>query len=142
MTTNVQDSPTGWVKEHIDAYVATGGKEGHVWNGVPTLLLTTTGRKTGQRHRTALIYGEDGGDYVIVASKGGAPADPAWYLNLTANREVEVQVGDDVFTAVAETVNDAERARLWPGMAKIWPDYDEYAKKTDRKIPVVVLRRV
>ena len=142
MTSTVKDSPTGWVKEHIDNYVTTGGADGHIWNGVPTLLLTTTGRKSGQRHRTALIYGQDGEDYVIVASKGGDPAHPAWYLNLTANPEVEVQVGDEVFSARAETVGDEDRERLWPAMAKIWPDYDNYAQKTDRTIPVVRLARV
>jgi len=142
MTTNVKDSPTGWVKEHIDTYVATGGEEGHFWNGVPTLLLTTTGRRSGERRRTALIYGRDGEDYVIVASQGGAPTNPAWYLNLEANPEVEVQVGDEVFPARAQTVDDADRARLWPEMAKIWPDYDSYQARTERKIPVVRLSRI
>src|SRR5688572_10545971 len=124
MTTNVKDSPTGWVKEHIDRYVESGGREGHIWNGVPTLLLTTVGRKTGERRRTALIYGRDGDDHIVVASKGGAPEDPAWYLNLGANPEVEVQVGEEVFPAHAETVGSEDRARLWPRMAEIWPDYD------------------
>ncbi|HUR72702.1 MAG TPA: nitroreductase family deazaflavin-dependent oxidoreductase [Sporichthya sp.] len=139
MTTEVKDSPTGWVKEHIERYVATGGEEGHEWRGVPTLLLTTTGRRTGQRRRTALIYGQDGEDFVLVASQGGAPRHPAWYLNLTAHPDVEVQVGDKVFSATARTADPATRARLWPRMVEIWPDYAEYVKKTDREIPVVVL---
>ena len=142
MTESVKDSPTGWVKSHIERYVATGGADGHVWNGVPTLLLTTTGRRTGQRHRTALIYGRDGEDYVLVASQGGAPTHPAWYLNLTANPEVDVQVGEETFTATARTVGSADRERLWPRMVELWPDYDEYVKKTDREIPVVLLTRV
>jgi deazaflavin-dependent oxidoreductase (nitroreductase family) len=141
MSSDVKDSPTGWVKQHIDEYVATGGEEGHLWNGVPTLLLTTTGRRSGQRRRTALIYGRDGDDYVVVASQGGAPAHPAWYLNLDANPEVEVQVGEEVFAATARTVDDADRARLWPRMRDLWPAYDEYQDKTERQIPVVVLHR-
>lgn len=141
MTTDVQDSPQGWVKEHIDRYVATGGQDGHEWRGAPTLLLTTTGRRTGQRHRTALIYGRDGDDYVIVASQGGRPTHPNWYLNLDANPEVEVQVNDEVFSATATTVDEADRARLWPQMAKIWPAYDDYQAKTERIIPVVRLTR-
>jgi deazaflavin-dependent oxidoreductase (nitroreductase family) len=141
MTTNVKDSPMGWVKEHIDRYVATGGEDGHDWRGAPTLLLTTTGRRTGQRHRTALIYGRDGADYVLVASQGGAPTHPAWYLNLQANPEVELQVGDETFTATARTADPVERGRLWPRMAELWPDYDAYVEKTEREIPVIVLTR-
>jgi deazaflavin-dependent oxidoreductase (nitroreductase family) len=137
----VQDSPTTWVREHIDNYVATGGREGHLWRGVPTLLLTTTGRKSGERRRTALIYGRDGEDYVVVASYGGAPNHPAWYLNLEADPVVEVQVGDEVFTAKARTADAQERERVWPRLAAIWPDYDSYQAKTDREIPLVVLTR-
>lgn len=141
MTTNVKDSPTGWVKDHIDSYVESGGENGHLWRGAPTLLLTTTGRRTCQRHRTALIYGRDSEDYVLVASQGGAPKHPAWYLNLTANREVEVQVGNEVFTATARTADPLTRVRLWPRMVELWPDYDEYVTKTDREIPMVLLSR-
>lgn len=139
---SVKDSPTGWVKDHIDAYVSTGGEDGHLWRGVPTLLLTTVGRRSGERRRTALIYGRDGANYVIVASYGGSPTHPAWYLNLVDHPEVEVQVGDDVFTATARTVDPVGRERLWPKLAKIWPDYDTYKNKTDREIPLVVLTRI
>lgn len=142
MTTQVTDSPTSWVKEHIDEYVATGGAQGHIWNGVPTLLLTTTGRRSGEPRRTALIYGRYGKDYVIVASKGGAPKHPLWYLNLQANPRVTVQVEDEVFDAVARDATAEEREELWPEMAKIWPDYDNYQQKTDRHIPVVILTRI
>jgi deazaflavin-dependent oxidoreductase (nitroreductase family) len=138
---DVKDSPTGWVKEHIDAYVATGGDEGHLWRGVPTLLLTTVGRRSGERRRTALIYGRDGDDYVVVASYGGAPKHPAWYLNLVDRPEVEVQVGDEVFPATARVADPQARARLWPELARIWPAYDEYQGRTDREIPLVVLHR-
>jgi deazaflavin-dependent oxidoreductase (nitroreductase family) len=138
---DVQDSPTGWVREHIESYVSTDGREGHLWNGVPTLLLTTTGRKSGERRRTPLIYGRDGDDHVIVASYGGAPRHPAWYLNLEADPEVEVQVGDEVFRAKARTAGPEERERLWPELAAVWPAYDEYQARTDREIPLVILSR-
>lgn len=138
----VHDSPTEWVRDHIRRYVETDGREGHIWNGVPTLLLTTRGRSSGELRRTALIYGRTGEDPVVIASKGGAPEHPSWYRNLAANPEVEVQVGADVFSARARTVDDEdERAALWARMTEIWPDYDEYAEKTDRDIPVVVLER-
>jgi deazaflavin-dependent oxidoreductase (nitroreductase family) len=129
--------------EHVRQYEETGGEVGHDWkDGVPTLVLTTTGRKTGQERKFALIYQEVDGAYVLVASKGGAPQHPGWYLNLQANPEVKVQVKADKFTAKARTANDEERAKLWPVMAKVWPDYDNYQTKTDREIPVVVLERV
>lgn len=141
MRTQVKDSPTGWVREHVQSYLASNGAEGHLWRGVPTLLLTTTGRRTGDRRRTALIYSEDGSDLVVVASYGGAPKHPAWYLNLVADPQVEVQVGAETFAATARTANAAERERLWPELAKIWPDYDAYQGKTDREIPLVILSR-
>jgi deazaflavin-dependent oxidoreductase (nitroreductase family) len=141
MTTpdTVHDSPTGWVAEHIREYVQTGGAQGQIWQGVPTLLLTTTGRKTGAQRRTALIYGQLGDSYVVVASQGGAPTHPAWYLNLSEHPDVEVQVGPEVFAATARTATADERATLWPTMAAIWPAYNDYQTKTSRQIPVVVL---
>ncbi|MCW2538699.1 MAG: hypothetical protein JWN95_424 [Frankiales bacterium] len=142
MTNEVHDSPVGWVKQHIDRYVETGGEDGQHWRGVTTLLLTTTGRKTGDLRRSALIYGQHGTDYLIVASVGGADRHPAWYLNLVANPTVEIQVGSDVFTAQARTADVDEKPELWAIMAKIWPDYDEYQKKTERPIPVVILTPV
>jgi deazaflavin-dependent oxidoreductase (nitroreductase family) len=142
---DVADSPTGWVRDHIERYVATDGVDGHLWNGVPTLLLTTVGRKTGQRRRTALIYGrtsdDAGAGYVVVASKGGAPEHPAWFLNLQADPTATLQVGPDVLTARARVAKGEERERLWRRLAAIWPDYDQYQKRTDREIPVVVLER-
>jgi len=133
------DSPIPWVTDHIRQYVGTGGRTGHMWNGVPTLLLTTRGRKSSKRRRTALIYGRDGDNYIVVASRGGHPHHPAWYLNLVENPQVDVQVGEERFTAVACSASPAEKARLWPVMASIWPDYDSYQEKTERDIPVVVL---
>jgi deazaflavin-dependent oxidoreductase (nitroreductase family) len=129
--------------EHVRRYEETDGEVGHDWQkGVPTLVLTTQGRKSGTDRKFALIYQEHDGDYVIVASKGGAPVHPGWYLNLQANPEVQVQVKADRFTAKARTAEGDERTELWSTMTAIWPDYDEYQKKTDREIPVVVLERV
>ena len=128
-------------QEHIDRYIATGGAEGHEWRGTHCLLLTTTGQKTGTERIAPLIYGTHGDDFVVVASKGGAPEHPAWYRNLTADPHVKVQVGDDVFDATARTAGDAERPELWAIMTREWPAYDEYQTKTDRQIPLVVLTR-
>jgi len=129
-------------QEHVDRYLATDGEEGHDWNGTQALLLTTTGRKTGQERVSPLIYGRHGDDYLIVASKGGTPENPAWYLNLEANPEVVLQVKGDKFKARARTATPEEKAVMWPIMTKEWPDYDTYQTKTDRDIPIVVLERV
>jgi deazaflavin-dependent oxidoreductase (nitroreductase family) len=126
-------------QEHIDRYVATDGEEGHDWEGTQTLILTTTGRRSGEPRPQALIYGRRGGDYLVVASKGGSPTHPAWYLNLDANPDVEIQVRGDKMKAHARTATPDEKAELWPIMTKEWPSYDEYQKKTDRDIPLVVL---
>ncbi|MER6897638.1 MULTISPECIES: nitroreductase family deazaflavin-dependent oxidoreductase [Amycolatopsis] len=129
--------------EHVRRYEETDGQVGHDWQeGVPTLVLTTKGRKTGQDRKFALIYQEDNGNPVIVASKGGAENHPGWYLNLQENPEVGVQVWADKFTARARTATGEERARLWEKLAAVWPAYNDYQKKTDREIPVVVLERV
>jgi deazaflavin-dependent oxidoreductase (nitroreductase family) len=135
----VYDSPTGWVRSHIQSYVTSGGKEGYLWRGVPTLLLTTRGRKSGKLHRTALIFGRDGENYLLVASKGGAPDHPNWYRNLVKNPAVEIQVGAEKFTAQARTATPAEKPRLWQIMSAIWPAYDSYQAKTNREIPLVIL---
>lgn len=138
----IVDSPTGWVARHVRRYVETDGRSGHKWNGRQTLLLTTRGRKSGKLRRTALIYGQDGDRYLLVASNGGARNHPFWYLNLTAQPEVQVQVGADKFTARARTAGAEEKPRLWRLMAAIWPDYDRYQKRTSRDIPVVILERI
>lgn len=129
--------------EHVRRYEETDGEEGHIWlNGVPCLVLTTTGRKTGKERKFALIYQEHEGDYVIVASKGGAENHPGWYLNLVDNPDVTVQVGADKFPAKARTASGEERAALWSTMAAVWPDYDKYQANTEREIPVVVLEPI
>ncbi|HET8895361.1 MAG TPA: nitroreductase family deazaflavin-dependent oxidoreductase [Gaiellaceae bacterium] len=129
-------------QEHVQRYQETDGAEGHDWlKGTTTLLLTTTGRKSGKQYTTPLIYTLDGGNPVIVASQGGTPDNPDWYLNLIANPHVDVQIKGEKFHAHPHTVEGEERERLWKQMAAVWPDYDEYQKKTDREIPVVVLDR-
>ena len=137
----VIDNPTGWVADHIREYVATNGERGHKWRGVETLLLTTRGRRSGKLRRTALIYGRDGDRYLVVASKGGAPKHPNWYLNLLAEPNVTVQVAADVFQGRARPATDDEKPALWHTMAVIWPSYDDYQKKTTRDIPVVIIER-
>ena len=139
----VADSPRPWVADHIRNYVESDGDEGHEWReGVMTLLLSAKGRKSGIWRRTALIYGRDGENYVIVASQGGAPTHPMWFLNLRDNPEAEIQVGPDKIKVVARAAEGEERRRLWDEMAIIWPDYNVYQTKTDRQIPVVVLEPI
>ena len=127
---------------HVRRYRETGGEIGHTWKeGAPTLLLTTTGRKSGVKRTTPLIYVRDGDDYVIVASQGGAPKHPYWYENLSQDPHVELQVLDEVFPARARTAQGEERERLWRRANEVWSHYDEYQQRTDREIPVVVLER-
>ena len=119
----------------------SGGKDGHIWEGVTTLLLTTTGRRSGEQRTTPLIYGRDGDRYLVVASRGGAPEHPGWYQNLAAHPEIQVQVMADRFKARTRTATSAERPALWKTMAAIWPAYDEYQARTAREIPVVIIER-
>ena len=126
-------------EEHIRRYRETGGAEGHDWQGTQTLILTTTGRKSGEKRDSALIYGRSNGDYLVVASKGGAPEPPAWLLNLEADPDVEIQVHADQIPVRARIAGPGEKPALWQIMTKEWPAYDEYQTKTDREIPVVVL---
>ncbi|MEM7025041.1 MAG: nitroreductase family deazaflavin-dependent oxidoreductase [Pseudomonadota bacterium] len=136
-----------WMADHIRQYVGSGGAEGHMWDStsvggpglLPTLLLTTRGRRSGKARVMPLIYGESNGSYVIVASKGGAPKHPAWYLNLVSEPDVDIQVATKRLTAKARTASGAERQRLWDQMVEIYPPYADYQNKTDREIPVVVL---
>ena len=128
-------------EEHTRKYRETGGEVGHDWQGTQTLLLTTKGRKSGEPRELPLIYGKSGDDYLIVASKGGADAPPAWYLNIEADPDVEVQVWDDRFPAKARVATAEEKAEMWKTMTAEWPAYDDYQKKTDREIPIIVLER-
>jgi proline iminopeptidase len=128
--------------EHVRRYRETDGEEGHVWrDGSTILLLTTKGRKTGLDRTVPLIYGWQGENPVIVASKGGAPDHPGWFKNLLRTPEAEMQILDRHFRVHARAAEGDERARLWEQMNRIWPHYEEYQEKTERRIPVVVLDR-
>jgi deazaflavin-dependent oxidoreductase (nitroreductase family) len=127
-------------QEHVERYRATDGEDGHDWQeGTSILLLTTTGRKSGEPRTTPLIYGRDGDNYLVVASKGGADEPPAWYVNLQADPEAEIQVKADRMKVRARDATPDEKPELWRTMTAEWPHYDEYQRKTDRQIPVVVL---
>jgi deazaflavin-dependent oxidoreductase (nitroreductase family) len=130
--------------DHVRVYRETGGAEGYRWRkDTEILILTTKGRKSGELRDNALIFREVDGDYVIVASKGGNPDHPAWYLNIQDNPDdIEIQVKADRFQVRARDAQGSERERLWKLMTEVWPDYDAYEAKTDREIPVVVLERL
>ena len=124
---------------HVFLYRVSGGRIGGRFKAAPVLLLTTTGRKSGKRRTTPLLYGEDAGKYVLVASVGGAPKHPAWYLNLRDHPDATIQVGGRTLGVHAETASPDQRPRLWTLMAQLYPGYDDYQAKTSREIPVVVL---
>jgi deazaflavin-dependent oxidoreductase (nitroreductase family) len=137
-----------WMIEHVNRYLSSGGNDGHLYKmtqpglpglTVPSLLLTTTGRKSRERFIFPLFYGTDGDSNIVVASKGGAPTHPSWYRNLVVNPEVEVQVGPRKLKARARTASGPERIRLWQKALQFWPPYADYEKRTEREIPVVVL---
>jgi deazaflavin-dependent oxidoreductase (nitroreductase family) len=138
---DVTDSPTGWVASHIRTYVNSDGARGHDYYGNTTLLLTTRGKVSGKLRRTALIYGRDGERYIVVGSNGGADKHPLWYGNLTAEPNVTVQVGAEIFPAVARTATEEERPALWELMTGLFKMYAGYQKKTERQIPVVIIER-
>ncbi|HEY3695370.1 nitroreductase family deazaflavin-dependent oxidoreductase [Phenylobacterium sp.] len=128
-------------EKHLRLYLETNGEQGYLWNGVPILVLTTKGRKSGEQRQIPIIFSRDGDNYFIIASKGGAPTHPAWYLNLVADPQVQVQVKGERLEAVARTAASPERERLWAIALKDWPSYDVYQSRTTRQIPVVVLER-
>jgi proline iminopeptidase len=140
-----------WMVKHANRYLESGGNDGHLYKmtppgrpemTVPSLLLTTTGRKSGEKFIFPLFYGEAGDGWFVIASKGGAPQHPGWYRNLVENPEVEVQVGTAKMRARARTARGEERARLWRKALEFWPPYADYQEKTTREIPVVVLEPV
>ena len=139
-----------WIADHIRRYQQSNGADGHLWDAsqaggkglIPTLLLTTTGRKSGEPRVLPLIYGKTPTGYAIVASKGGHPSHPVWYLNLLAQPKVRVQVAADKFDAKARVTSGPERAALWKQLAAIYPPYDDYQRRTQREIPVVVIEPV
>ena len=135
-----------WIAEHIKLY-RTDPEKARMWDStpvggpglLPTLLLTTRGRKSGEPRALPLIYGAVGNSYVVIASKGGMPKHPLWYTNLEAQPECEVQVGAKQFSARSRVAADEEREQLWTRMVEIYPPYTDYQKATERTIPVVVL---
>ena len=138
-----------WMKDHVDRYLSSGGTDGHMYTiirpglaemAVPSLLLTTTGRKSGQSYLFPLFYGQEGGSYFVIASKGGAPEHPGWYRNILGDADVGIQVGTKTMRAKARTATGEERARLWAKAVEIFPPYADYKIKAEgREIPVVVL---
>ena len=127
---------------HAGVYRATGGKLFGRMGKSPILLLNTVGRKTGRKRTTPLLYVMDGEDFVIIASKGGAATHPAWYLNLRANPDATVEIGDREAQVEAGVADPEEKARLWQKMVEMYPTYDDYQRKTEREIPLLVLRPV
>jgi deazaflavin-dependent oxidoreductase (nitroreductase family) len=136
-----------WIRDHLRRYLESGGADGHLWDStfaggpglLPTLLLTTTGRNSGKPRVLPLLYGTAHDGYVIVASKGGAPLHPAWYLNLVAQPQVKVQVRERQFRAKARIATGEERSSLWRQMVGLYPPYEDYQRRTEREIPIVVL---
>ena len=147
MATKIEVGGAGWMEAHRDLYLRTDGAEGQFVDfsraggsaETPCLILKTTGRRSGEAKLLPLIYGQDGDHFVIVASKGGAPKHPAWYLNLDAHPQVEFQVGARKYRGKASTATGAERERLFRMMEGVFPPYTAYKARTDREIPVVVL---
>ncbi|GAB3308844.1 nitroreductase family deazaflavin-dependent oxidoreductase [Haliea atlantica] len=150
MAQKIPDSMPDWIREHIELY-RRDPEKGHFWDAslgggsgmLTTLLLTTTGRKSGEPLTLPLIYRPtNDGNYCVIASKGGAPAHPAWYLNLQANPRVEVQVASDRFPAMARDAVGEEREKLWEIMVNYYAPYTKYQAATERRIPVVVLEPI
>jgi deazaflavin-dependent oxidoreductase (nitroreductase family) len=127
--------------EHIAKYRETNGEIGYMWNGATALLLTTKGRKSGEARTIAIIFKQVGDRYAIIASKGGSPTHPAWYLNILDDPHVTLQIKSEKFDGIARTAEGAERDELWAASLTQWPNYDVYQSRTDRKIPVVVVER-
>ena len=130
-----------WNRQTIEAFRATGGKVGGVWEGRPLLLLTTTGAKSGQRRTTPVMYLPDGDRLLVFATKAGAPTNPAWYHNLIAYPEVTVEVGTETYEATATPLTGEERDRLYAKQASLYPQFGEYQARATRKIPVIALER-
>lgn len=137
----VQSDDDLFGEEHVRVYRETAGEHGYHWRGTTVLLLTTTGRTSGEPRTTPLIHRTDGDRWVVVASKGGTPENPSWFENLRVNPDAVIQVKGEQVPVRATTAEGEERSRLWSLMSEVWPAYDDYQAKTDREIPVVVLSR-
>ncbi|WP_314456147.1 nitroreductase family deazaflavin-dependent oxidoreductase [uncultured Microbacterium sp.] len=135
-------STSEWARQQAETFEATGGQESADMRGVPIIVLTTVGAKTGGLRKTALMRVEHDGKYAVVASKGGAPEHPAWFYNLVKNPRVALQDGDVKKEYDAHQAEGAEREEWWGYATEVWPDYDEYQTKTDRRIELFVLEPV
>ena len=133
-------APSPWqpVADHVERYLATGGVEGYEWEGANCIILSTRGRKSGAVRRTPLIRVADGDRYLVVASMGGAPKNPQWYLNILGDPDVTIHDRDQVHELRARVATPEERTALWPVATAQWPAYDDYQTKTDREIPLVI----
>jgi deazaflavin-dependent oxidoreductase (nitroreductase family) len=139
-----EESPWEWVRDQVATYERTGGREANTLadTGLPIILVTTRGNKSGKLRKTPLMRVEHDGEYALVASKGGAPTHPVWYYNLKADpTAVEIQDGPESFAAVVRELSGAERADWWKRAVAAYPPYAEYQTKTDREIPVFVATR-
>ena len=132
-------SPSDWVADHVERYERTGGKDGGEFNGVACVILTTTGRKTGKTRKTPLVRVPNGDGYLVIASMGGQPKHPVWYLNVLAHPQVALQDGPDRRDYAARVAEGDERAELWDVAVAAYADYADYQERCDREIPVVVL---
>ena len=137
--TGYEASPHDWVADHVERYERTGGREGGEFNGVPCVILTTTGRKSGKTRKTPLVRVSNGDGYLVIASMGGQPKHPVWYLNLVADPEVMLQDGPDRRSYRARVVEGPERDELWAVAVAAYGDYADYQERCDRQIPVVAL---
>ena len=136
-------SPSGWVREQVETYEGSGGERGNTLldTGLPVIIVTNRGNKSGTIRKTPLMRVEHGGEYALVASKGGAPKHPVWYYNLKANPRVTIQDGPEPFEADVRVVTADERAEWWERAVAAYPPYAEYQAKTEREIPVFVASR-
>lgn len=139
LTGEYEPSPEKWVRDQVDLYESSGGTEGLTLRGVPVVIVTSVGARSGKLRKAALMRVEHDGTYAIVASMGGAPKHPVWYHNVLANPLVELQDGPHKQDMVAREVTGEEKAQWWERAVAVWPDYAEYQSKTDRQIPVVLL---
>ena len=134
-----EPSPWDWVANQVEKYESSGGTDGLLLEGVPCVILTTTGRKTGKLRKSPLMRVEHDGTYAVVASMGGAPKHPVWYLNLLEHPDVTIQDGPEVRQARARVASPEEKREWWPRATAVWPQYDEYQAATDREIPVIIV---
>ena len=135
----MSDDVLSFMKDHIARYLATDGEDGHLMNGKPCLILNTVGKKSGEPRQAAVIYGQTGKEFIVIASKGGSDTPPAWYVNLMAAGKADIQVKANKYSVIPRIAEGDERQQLWNQMVEIFPDYADYQQKTSRVIPVVVL---